>query len=309
MSNTDPAVIEATGLTKRYGSRVLAVDGVDLTVRRGEIFGFLGPNGAGKTTTIRLITGFIRPSSGTVRVFGNDSWRKRVAVARSTGYLPDVKGLDDGRTGEGYLDYLDSLRGQPATLRASLIERLSFTHEALRRRIKTYSQGMRQKLLLIQALEHDPSLVILDEPTSSLDPLVQRALFEILEELRAKGTTIFMSSHVLSEVERLCDRVGIVRAGRLIATERIESLRQRRLRHVDVTFSGPAPVDGLRLPGVLNVDTSEHTWHLTYRGEINILLRELATHDLTDLTIDQPNLEEAFLAFYRPTSEPEVGAT
>ncbi|MBI4236272.1 MAG: ABC transporter ATP-binding protein, partial [Chloroflexi bacterium] len=190
-------VIQTVGLAKSYPG-VHALVPVDLAVYPGEIFGFLGPNGAGKTTMIRLLTGFIRPTAGKALVFGLDAWRDSVAVKRRLGFLPDVGGLDEGMAGGALLDYLAHLQGQPPVLRTAMLDRLELSASALGRRVKTYSQGMRQKLALVQALQHDPDLLILDEPTSGLDPLIQRALFAILEELRDRGKTVFISSHVLS---------------------------------------------------------------------------------------------------------------
>jgi ABC-2 type transport system ATP-binding protein len=272
---------------------------MDLTVYAGEVFGFLGPNGSGKTTTIRLLTGFIRPTAGRAAVFGMDAWGDRVAIAQGLGYLPDSGGLDDSRSGRDALDFLAALQVRPPALQDELLDKLEFPRSALRRRVKTYSQGMRQKLAIVQALQHDPSLVILDEPTSGLDPLMQQTFFDIVEDLRRRGRTVFMSSHALSEVERLCDRVGIVREGELVAVERVETLRARRVRQMEVTFAGEPPLDGAKLPGVMDIAQDGRVWRLRVQGNVTPLVRELAKFELEDLVFEQARLEDVFLAYYQ----------
>ncbi|MFL5679602.1 MAG: ABC transporter ATP-binding protein, partial [Chloroflexota bacterium] len=223
--------IETRGLTKRYGHRrrpglpggkrggktLVALDDLAINVRHGEIFGFLGPNGAGKSTTIRLLLGYLHATAGSASVLGFDAARDSVEIRRRVGYLPGGIALYDALTGERLLDYLGRLTGRPPVRRAELLDRLELSEASLRRPVRDYSRGMRQKIGIVQALQHDPELAILDEPTEGLDPLMQRAFYEILEELRASGRTIFFSSHVLSEVERVCDRVAIIRGGRLVA--------------------------------------------------------------------------------------------
>ncbi len=212
------SAITVDGLTKHYG-RVHALEDVSLEVVPGEIFGFLGPNGAGKSTLIRLLLGYLHPTAGRASVLGLDIVRDSVAIRARTGYLPGGIALDDGLTGERYLDDLAALSGRPPVRRSAICERLELTDRVLRRPIRDYSRGMRQKVGIVQALQHDPEVAILDEPSEGLDPLMQRAFYEVLEEVRAAGRTVFFSSHVLSEVERVCDRVAIVRAGRLVLTE------------------------------------------------------------------------------------------
>src|SRR6187431_2886174 len=259
------AAIETHGLTKIYGARrgatpdlsrglwaAPALADLDIAVRDGEIFGFLGPNGAGKSTTIRLLLGFLHPTAGAGRMLGLDIVRDSVAIRRRIGYLPGGIALYDAMTGEGLLDYLAELSGRRPVRRAELCERLELSPRTLGRPVRDYSRGMRQKIGIVQALQHDPELAILDEPTEGLDPLMQRAFYGILDDLRAAGRTIFFSSHVLYEVERVCDRVVIVRQGRLVALEDIPSLLARRKRNVEIRLSGPAPaLDGV--PGVSDV--------------------------------------------------------
>jgi ABC-2 type transport system ATP-binding protein len=202
--------------------------GLDLSVNAGEVHAIMGPNGAGKSTLIRLLLGFLHPTAGRATVLGHDIERDSVVIRRRTGYLPGGIAFWDNLTGDRLLDELAGLSGAKPVLRASLIEQLELAPEALRRPVRTYSRGMRQKLGIIQAIQHDPELAILDEPSEGLDPLMQRAFYEVLEELKAAGRTIFFSSHVLSEVERVCDRVAIVRSGRLVALEDVAALLAHR---------------------------------------------------------------------------------
>src|SRR4051794_40079147 len=259
------AAIETRALTKDYGARLGArietagrwaapalVD-LDIAVEAGEIFGFLGPNGAGKSTTIRLLLGFLHPTSGSASVLGRDIERDSVEIRRRVGYLPGGIAFWDELSGERLLDELSALSGRPPVRRADLLERLELDAPTLRRPVRTYSRGMRQKLGIIQALQHDPELAILDEPSEGLDPLMQRAFYGILEQLKRDGRTVFFSSHVLSEVERVCDRVAIIRNGRLAVIEEIAALRARRSRNVTVQFDGSPP----RLDDVAGVSAVE----------------------------------------------------
>src|SRR4051812_32649063 len=255
--------LTTTGLTKAYGSvagrvhrpgriaagEVRALEDLTISVREGEIFGFLGPNGAGKSTTIRLLLGYLRPTAGEGRVLGLDIVRDSVAIRGRTGYLPGGVALYDSLTGQQLLDYLADLSGRPPTRRAELCDRLELSSQTLQRLVRDYSRGMRQKIGIVQALQHEPELAILDEPSEGLDPLMQRAFYDILDALKAEGRTIFFSSHVLSEVERVCDRVAIIRRGQLIATEDVAGLLARRKRNVEMRVSGAPP----RLEGVSGV--------------------------------------------------------
>ena len=225
-----------------------ALNDVTLDVRAGEVFGFLGPNGAGKSTFIRLLLGFLHPTSGTARVLGRDIVTESVAIRARTGYLPGGIAFHDGLTGERHLDDLADLAGRPSVRRAALCDRLELDARTLRRPIRDYSRGMRQKLGIVQALQHDPELAILDEPSEGLDPLMQRAFYGILEDVRAAGRTVLFSSHVLSEVERVCDRVAVVRAGRLVANEDVATLLARRKRRVELQFAGDPPDLSARCP-------------------------------------------------------------
>jgi ABC-2 type transport system ATP-binding protein len=291
--------IETVGLTKHYGrsAPVHALESLDLTVREGEIFGFLGPNGAGKSTTIRLLLGFLHPTAGRARVLGLDSVRDSVAIRSRLGYLPGGIALYDTLTGERLLDYLAELSGRAPVRRAELCERLELSPRTLKRLVRDYSRGMRQKVGIVQALQHDPELAILDEPSEGLDPLMQRGFYEILDALKAEGRTIFFSSHVLSEVERVCDRVAIVRRGRLVALEDMAGLLARRRRNVQMRLSGPPP----RLEavaGVSGIAFADGRMTCRVEGDVRPFLAAIANAAVADLTIEPARLEEAFLEFY-----------
>jgi len=305
-------VIKTVGLTKHYGRRRLpvhlpllgpapapisALESLDIAVREGEIFGFLGPNGAGKSTTIRLLLGYLHPTAGQGSVLGLDSVRDSVAIRRRTGYLPGGIALYDSLTGARLLDYLAELSGRPPSRRAELCERLELSARTLGRLVREYSRGMRQKIGIVQALQHKPELAILDEPTEGLDPLMQRAFYEILDNLKTEGRTIFFSSHVLSEVERVCDRVAIIRRGRLVALEEIAKLLARRKRNVEMRLEGPPPrLEGV--PGVSNVEIGDGRLTCRVEGDVGPFLAAIEGAPIVDLTIAPAHLEEAFLEFY-----------
>jgi ABC-2 type transport system ATP-binding protein len=313
MEGTPPdAVISAHGLTKHYGS-VRALTDLSLDVRRGEIFGFLGPNGAGKSTFIRTLLGFLHATRGTATVLGHDIATDSVEIRRATGYLPGGIALYDSLTGEQVLDYLVELQDTEPRRRVELCERLELPASVLRRRVRDYSRGMRQKIGVVQALQHDPELAILDEPTEGLDPLMQHAFYKILDDLRSEGRTVFFSSHVLSEVERLCDRVAIIRAGHLMAVHDVTELLERRKRRVMLRWRGAAP-DPATLPGLADVVLDGDRITGTLSGEIAGFVRSIASPNLEDLIIEPASLEEAFLEYYADgegevtAEEPEAAA-
>ncbi len=301
-----PDVISIENLTHRYGT-VLAVDGLNLNVTEGEIFGFLGPNGAGKTTTIRILTGFLRSTSGYARILGLDCWNDTIEIKRRLGFLPDAPSLYGNLTGVEFLDYMTRLQGAGGPpLRQRVSDLLELSEAALRRKIKGYSHGMQKKLAIVQAVQHDPDLIIMDEPTEALDPLVQQSLFEFLLEFRSRGRTVFFSSHNLPEVERLCDRVGIIREGSLVAVEKVEELHKRKLRHMEVVLADDAQYDGLsKVPGVVSFDRDGRTLRFVVKGDINPVIRALAEVDVEDLVFEQPHLEEVFMEYYRSDGESE----
>ena len=290
------AIISTQALTKRYG-KVAALTDLTLDVRAGEIFGFLGPNGAGKSTTIRTLLGYLHATSGSARVLGMDIAAQSVEIRRLTGYLPGGIALYDSLSGGDVLDYLADLQGREPYRRAELCQRLQLSDAVLKRRVRDYSRGMRQKIGVVQALQHDPELAILDEPTEGLDPLMQHAFYGILDDLRREGRTVFFSSHVLSEVERVCDRVGIVRAGRLMAVNDVAELLARRRRRVTIRWRGGAP-DLADVPGLEDIQSDGNRVTATLSGEVAPFVRAIASPNLEDLTIEPASLEEAFLEYY-----------
>jgi ABC-2 type transport system ATP-binding protein len=310
------SAIATTGLTKLYGHRrlpiralgrgestiVRALENLTIEVAEGEIFGFLGPNGAGKSTMIRLLLGFLHPTAGSASVLGLDAVRESVEIRRRVGYLPGGIALYDSLTGERLLDYLAALTGRPPSRRAELCDRLELSSGTLRRLVRDYSRGMRQKIGIVQALQHDPELAILDEPTEGLDPLMQRAFYVILDDLRAAGRTIFFSSHVLSEVERVCDRVAIVRRGWLVATEDVDALLARRKRNVEMRLTGPAP-DLASVDGVSDLVVADGRLTCQLAGDMRPFLAAIAGAPIGDLTIEPAHLEEAFLELYHDAEE------
>lgn len=296
------AAISTRALTKHYGS-VDALTELSLEVRQGEIFGFLGPNGAGKSTTIRTLLGFLRPTSGSATVLGMDVVADSVEIRRRTGYLPGGVALYDSLSGEEVLDDLVDLQGRVPHRRQELCERLELGPSVLKRKVRDYSRGMRQKIGVVQALQHDPELAILDEPTEGLDPLMQHAFYGILDDLRREGRTVFFSSHVLSEVERLCDRVAIIRAGRLMALHEVHELLARRRRRVTVRWRGVTP-DLSALPGLEDVQADGNRVIGMLSGEVAGFVRAIASPNLEDLTIEPASLEEAFLEYYASEEPP-----
>ncbi len=312
------AIIETDGLSKHYGSGrfpplrrhevVPALRDLTVSVDEGEIFGFLGPNGAGKTTTIRLLLGLLHPTSGGARVLGHDIvGRGSLLIRAATGYLPGGIALYDTLTGEEMLDYLGRLTGRPTTLRAELTDRLEMSEQTLKRPVRDYSRGMRQKIGIIQALQHDPELAILDEPTEGLDPLMQRAFYDVLDERRKAGRTIFFSSHVLSEVERLCDRVAIIRAGKMVALSNVPDLLANRRRHVEMRFEGEPPALA-GVAGVSNVVVRPSHLSCQLQGDVQPFLAAIRGAAIRDLTIEPARLEEAFLEYYADDDPAEVTA-
>jgi ABC-2 type transport system ATP-binding protein len=289
-------VIETRNLTKLYGT-VVGVRDLELEVERGEVFGFLGPNGAGKTTTIRLLMGLLRPSAGQATVLGLDAWGDSVAVKKEVGYLPGEAALYERMTGEGHIKFVAGFNGKGEEEGFQLAESLELE---LGRKASTYSRGMKQKLAIILALMKNPPLIIMDEPSNALDPLTQKLLYDILNERRNNGATILFSSHNLPEVERLADRVGIIRQGTLAGTERIEDLREKRLRNVEIIFEGGLPADLAleSLPGVTGIELLGTRVQLKLKGDINPLLKLVSRYEVADFSVSHASLEDVFLEFY-----------
>jgi ABC-2 type transport system ATP-binding protein len=289
-------VIQMEHLTKAYGTHRGIID-VELEVADGEAFGFLGPNGAGKTTTIRVLLDHLRPTSGRARVFGIETNVDPVAIHRRTGYLPGEFTLYDKLTGGQTIEYFANLRGgvDPA-YQADLVARLDVDPS---RRFREYSKGNKQKIGLIIALQHRPDLLVLDEPTSGLDPLVQQTFYEVIREAKAEGRTVFLSSHVLSEVERTCDRVAIIRDGRLVRLGRIEDMRDLAHHQVELVFAGDVPQAAFeQLAGVSQVAVDGQLLKLRVSGSIAPVVRAAAGYDVLDFVSREPTLEETFLAEY-----------
>ena len=292
------AAIRAEGLGKSYGHGVMALEGVDLEVGHGERLGFLGPNGAGKTTFIRLALGILRPTAGSVAINGHDITSDRLAALTDVGYVPGDLGMIKQVTGARMLDALGKLHPRPPVLRDHLLKALDLDEVALRKRIREYSTGMRQKLGLVAALQHDPSVIILDEPTSGLDPVMQARLLEVLEDRARHGRTVFFSSHVLGEVDELCDRVAMVRNGKLLLVRDVDELRRARVRTVEVLFTTPVDPSAYMVEGVADLRIEGHVHHFTLAGDPGPLLARLGALAPADITIEAARLEDVFRALY-----------
>jgi ABC-2 type transport system ATP-binding protein len=294
------AVIQAEKLTKSYGKHRGIID-VDLTVNEGEAFGFLGPNGAGKTTMIRTLLDHIRPTSGRATIFGIDTTVDPVAIHRRIGYLPGEFVLYNNLTGGQTLEYFANLRGGVDRLyQQDLIARLDVDPS---RKFREYSKGNKQKIGLIIALQHRPDLLLLDEPTSGLDPLVQQEFYGVIREAKNEGRTVFLSSHILSEVEKTCDRVAIIREGRLARVDKTEALRDLAHHQVELVFTDHVPVDVFSaLPGVSDVVAEDHILRMRVAGSITPVVQAAARYDLADFVSREPSLEETFLAEYNRTA-------
>jgi len=286
--------IETEQLTKRYG-HTLALDRLDLRIEPGETYGFLGPNGAGKTTTIRLLLGLHRPTSGRAQLFGVDAWRDPVVAHRRVAYVAGEPFLWPSMTGAETLDFLGRLHGGvDPRYRDMLVDRFALDQD---KRVRALSKGNRQKVQLIAALSTRADLLLLDEPTAGLDPLMGKAFEESIREATARGQTVFLSSHVLSEVEATCDRVGILREGRLIDEGSLPELRHLTAQTLDVTFAGPVPVLP-PLPGVEAKQTAPDALRLEVTGEMGPVLCALGSEQVAGLITRQPSLEEIFLHHY-----------
>jgi ABC-2 type transport system ATP-binding protein len=287
--------ITARGLTKRYGA-TLALDGLDLDVRAGEVYGFLGPNGSGKTTTIRCLLGLHRPTAGSATIFGIDAWADPVRAHRRVAYIAGEPSLWPQLTTTETLDFLGRVYGTVDTeYRGVLIERFNVEPD---KKVRALSKGNRQKIQLVHAFSTRADLLVLDEPTSGLDPLMEVAFRETVEEAKVRGQAVFLSSHILSEVEALCDRVGILRTGQLVDEGTLEQLRHLHEQTIDVTFDGDVP-DLEKIDGVASVtDLGGGAVRIAVTGHLGPLLDRLAGHDVVALSAREPSLEEIFLHHY-----------
>ena len=297
--NTMPApVIDITGLSKFYG-RARGIEKVDLQIEEGEIFGFIGPNGAGKSTTIRILLNLIFPTGGSARILGMDVIRETKKIKRLTGYVPSDAGAYPGMTVHEFLEYCRRFYGLVNDTKR--IGELSEYFELdLKRRITDLSIGNRKKVAIVQSLIHRPRLLILDEPTLGLDPLMQAKFFELLREENKKGCTVFFSSHILNEVQMICRRVAIIREGKILQVEDIETLRKKQLRKIRIEAAEPMKIGDLGIAGIgAVIPESGTTLTFMFSGDIGELIRALASRKLTDLTIEEPSLEEIFMHYYR----------
>jgi ABC-2 type transport system ATP-binding protein len=294
---TGTSIVRTHGLTKHYGHTVALRD-LDLEVERGEVFGYLGPNGAGKTTTLRLLMGLLRPTHGSAEIDGLDTWRRSVDVRRRVGYLSGEPALYGKLTGGQHVDYLGHLRGEDSTASAGrYAERLDLD---LTRPARELSKGNRQKLALVLALMSQPTLLVLDEPTGGLDPLAQQEFYAILREHTADGRSVLLSSHVLSEVQRVADRVGVLREGRLIAVDRLANLRERSLHHIRATFADDVHQgDFAALPGLRDLKVDDHSFSCSApESALDAVIKEVGRHTVLDFECAEAELEETFLAYY-----------
>jgi ABC-2 type transport system ATP-binding protein len=287
-------VLQTRQLTKRYG-KTLALDALDLDIEQGEVFGYLGPNGAGKSTTIALVLGLIRPTSGSASVFGMDVWTEAPAVHRRVAYLAAGAELWPNLTGAETLELFASIHGSvDAPYRAELIERFSVAADT---KVRALSHGNRQKLPLVAAFASRAELLLLDEPTSGLDPIMEQVFRECVREARDRGQTVLLSSHILSEVEAVCDRVGMLRSGRLVETGRLDVLRSIVAVRVRAELEG-SPPELAGLPGVRNVAVDGHTITCEVTGPMDALVSSLAAAGVRHLSTREPSLEELFLSHY-----------
>ncbi len=288
------SIIEVTNLTKYYGKARGIVD-VSFSEEAGEIFGFIGPNGAGKSTTIRLLLSLIHPTSGSAKIFGQDVVSNGPKIRRDIGYLPSEVFYYEGMKVVDLLKYSASFYPHDCTQR---MKQLSDIMELeLNRRISDLSYGNKKKVGIVQGLLHSPKLLFLDEPTSGLDPLMQRKFFDLIREENARGVTVFFSSHILGEVQKLCTRVGIIREGKIVEISDIRSLQQNNYKKIGLTAPGVSP-DAFALPGVTECQQEGDALRFFFRGDINAVLQRLGQMQVTDLTIEEPTLEEIFMHYY-----------
>ncbi len=291
-----PDAISVKKLTKTYGKQVGILD-LSFSVQEGEIFGFLGPNGAGKTTTIRSLLNFIKPNSGEAKILGLDTRKNELEIKKQIGYLPGELNLYENMTGKEFLHFLAGFRKKVNWGFVDSLAKRFNTH--LDKKIKKLSHGNKQKVAILQAFMHEPKLLILDEPTTGLDPLVQHEFYHLLDEFRKKGSTIFISSHNLAEVEKNCDRVAIIKDGQLVTVEEVERLRQKALRPLEIIFTTQVKIEEFeKIPGIKDLKIEGNTLRCTVVGSVDKLIKEAAKHDVQNIISQEPDLEEIFLSFY-----------
>ncbi len=287
------AIIETKKLTKSYGSARGIVD-VNLTVQEGEIFGFIGPNGAGKSTTIRTLLSLIYKTSGEAKVFGLDCHENRVEILKQVGYLPSEVFYYDNMKAIDLFNYSASFYNKDCSKKIK--ELASALELDLNKKIEDMSLGNKKKVGIVQGLLHSPKLIILDEPTSGLDPLMQRTFFDLIKAENARGATVLFSSHILSEVQRICDRVAIIKEGRIISTQKISELQQNSYKKV--SFTAKSPLKDFKVEGAVQVESIGNTVSFIWKGDCNLLLSEIGKHVLSNIDISEPSLEEIFMHYY-----------
>jgi ABC-type multidrug transport system ATPase subunit len=298
------AIIEVDRLTKSYGGKRGIVD-VSFQVAEGEVFGFLGPNGAGKTTTIRILMALIHANRGTARIAGFDCWKQSLEIKRLVGYVPGEPSLDPNLTGGQILEYFSRLRG--GVDQAYLKRLIEIFDLDTSRKFRQYSTGNKRKVVLIQAFMHRPRVLILDEPTSGLDPLNQQTFDGLVKEARDEGRTVFLSSHVLSEVEKTCERVGIIREGQLVRIGGVHELKDIKRYEVTISFAEPVPVDAFKMvEGVAEVEplNNGHAVRIAIQGPADAVIKVAARYQVISLTSYEPSLEDVFLRYYESNGQP-----
>jgi ABC-type multidrug transport system ATPase subunit len=300
------AIIQTNQLTKSYGRSRGIID-VTFDIQEGEVFGFLGPNGAGKTTTMRTLMGLLHANRGSATIGGQDCWTQSSEVKKQVGYLPGEFTFDPGLRGAQIIEYLGHLRGGvDQTYVRSLVERLGLDPS---KRFREYSHGNKQKLGLVQAFMHHPRVLILDEPTSGLDPLNQQEFYQMVAEVHTEGRSVFLSSHILPEIEQTCDRVAIIREGRLVKIDHVSALKDIRQHDVEISFAGLASPEWFKyVAGVTSVaqGADEHTLQVNVQGDLTEIIRIAGQHGATNIATHEPTLEEVFLRFYEPQQEPSA---
>lgn len=298
-------IIETFGLTKYYDDDVVGVEDLSLSVEPGEIYGFLGSNGAGKTTTIRLLLNLLFPTAGKARIFGKDSEKYHLEICKDIGYLPSSVRPHKHMTGEAFLDYMGRLSDcRDVEYRSHLLKQFDFSDKDLKRKIKNYSTGMARKIALIQSFQHRPKLLVMDEPTEGLDPVMQHTFYELLKDYRDNGGTVFLSSHHLREVEVVCDRAAIIRGGRMVTVEKIKDLMNQTARPLHVTFK--ESVDAMRLATDAWEIVSFDGRHLEAKvtGDIDAVIKRLGHFHIEDMSLPNVSLQDVFLDYYKEETDP-----
>jgi len=291
-------VIKTSGLTKFYG-KTKGIENLDLQIERGVMFGFLGPNGAGKSTTIRLLLNFLKPTSGSAEIFGKNVHRSYYSIFKKIGNVPGELKMYEELTGNYFLNYMNSFLKREPVWQKELIAAFSLSDEDLKKKIKQYSRGMKQKLAIIQAMQEKPDLLIMDEPSAGLDPLNKDVLYHYLLKYKQEGKTVFFSSHNLAEVEKICDHVGLVRNGTLIALEAISSLKKKMVRKMEITFLENFSLQDFKLDSTSIIEHKNNRLVLTVVGDINPLIKKLSAYKIENMVFPEPSLEDTFLSYYK----------